>query len=73
MFSPPLCNTVSGTCCVLSSSDKECQEWIDVINFSAAIYSSPSLPSANECKKFQRPLMPSTYTKLKLVSQQALW
>ena len=51
------------------SDSKECQDWIDSVNFVAAIYSAPVLPSAigSQTKKFQRPLLPAGYTKLTMV------
>ena len=44
--------------------------WIDTLNFVAASLSAPPLPSAcGSRKKFQRPLMPASITKLNLVQQ----
>lgn len=52
-----------------TSNTKECQEWIDILNFVAASLSAPPLPGAvGSQKKFQRPLLPATYTRLNLVS-----
>ena len=49
-------------------NSKECQEWIDSINFVAATLSSPPLPAGvGSQKKFQRPLLPSSHTKLNMV------
>ncbi|KAK2181651.1 hypothetical protein NP493_386g03008 [Ridgeia piscesae] len=53
-----------------TSDSRECQEWIDTINFVAAMLSAPPLPSAiGSQKKFQRPLLPSSYTKLNMREQ----
>lgn len=55
--------------CSLYSDSKECEEWIDTINFVAASLSAPPLPGGvGSQKKFQRPLMPASYTKLNMVS-----
>jgi len=54
---------------VVYSSSDECQSWISTINLVAAMLSAPPLPGAvGSQKKFQRPLMPCSYTKLGLVS-----
>ncbi|XP_064630627.1 PH and SEC7 domain-containing protein-like isoform X2 [Lineus longissimus] len=53
-----------------TSDSKELQRWIDTINFVAASLSAPPLPGAcGSQRKFQRPLMPSSYTKLNLQEQ----
>ena len=53
-----------------TSNTKECQEWIDTLNYVAAILSAPPLPGAvGSQKKFQRPLLPASYTRLNLVSK----
>jgi len=55
--------------CDINSSSDECQSWITTINYVAASLSAPPLPGAvGSQKKFQRPLMPCSYTKLSLVS-----
>jgi len=52
------------------SDAKEMQGWIDTLNFVAASLSAPPLPSAcGSRKKFQRPLMPASITKLNLLQQ----
>ncbi|XP_050297414.1 PH and SEC7 domain-containing protein isoform X2 [Anthonomus grandis grandis] len=53
-----------------TSDSKELQSWIDTINFVAASFSAPPLEAAvGSQKKFQRPLLPSSYTKLHLREQ----
>ena len=53
-----------------TSNSKELQEWIDTINYVAASLSAPPLLGAvGSQKKFQRPLLPASYTKFSLVSQ----
>ncbi|XP_070185217.1 PH and SEC7 domain-containing protein 1-like isoform X2 [Littorina saxatilis] len=48
----------------------ELQEWIDMINLVAASLSSPPLPSGvGSQSRFQRPLMPSSCTKLNIHEQ----
>lgn len=55
---------------IQTSDSKECQEWIDAINFVAASYSAPALlPSTASQERFQKPLLPSSYTKLNLREQ----
>ncbi|XP_013399761.1 PH and SEC7 domain-containing protein 1 isoform X2 [Lingula anatina] len=56
---------------LLQSSDPtELQGWIDTINFVAASLSAPPLPGGvGSQKKFQRPLLPSSYTRLNLTQQ----
>lgn len=51
------------------SDSKELQSWIDTINFVCASFSAPPLEAAvGSQKKFQRPLLPCSHTKLNLVS-----
>lgn len=51
-----------------NSDSKECQDWIEKINYAAANLSAPPLPGGvGSQKKFQKPLMPSSYTKLNMV------
>jgi hypothetical protein len=53
---------------MINSNSEDCQLWIDAINYAAASLSAPPLPGAcGSQKKFQRPLMPSSYTRLSLV------
>ena len=53
------------------SNSTECKEWIDCINLAAATLSAPPLPSGvGSQKKFQRPLLPATFTKYNIVSVQ---
>ncbi|XP_052791252.1 uncharacterized protein LOC128225212 isoform X2 [Mya arenaria] len=55
-----------------TSNTKECQEWIDTLNFVAASLSAPPLPGAcGSQKKFQRPLLPASYTRLNMQGQLA--
>jgi len=49
------------------SDIRECQEWIDTINFVAASYSAPCQFDVTEQKRFQRPLLPACCTTLNLV------
>lgn len=50
------------------SDSKELQSWIDTINYVAASLSAPALPNAvGSQKKFQRQLLPASYTRLNLV------
>jgi len=51
------------------SDMRECQEWIDTINFVAASYSAPCQFDVAEQKRFQRPLLPASCTTLNLVTQ----
>ena len=54
-----------------TSNTRECQEWIDTLNFVSASLSAPPLPGAvGSQRKFQRPLLPATYTRLNLVSSE---
>ncbi|XP_033737503.1 PH and SEC7 domain-containing protein 2-like isoform X2 [Pecten maximus] len=64
-------NTADGAEYLFQTSDsRELQEWIDTINFVSASLSSPQLPGAvGSQKKFQRPLLPATYTKFNLHDQ----
>ncbi|XP_076054263.1 uncharacterized protein LOC143032905 isoform X2 [Oratosquilla oratoria] len=53
-----------------TSDSKELQAWIDTINYVAASLSAPPLPGAvGSQKKFQRPLLPCSITKLNLREQ----
>lgn len=53
----------------VDSNSDDCQLWIDTINYAAASLSAPPLPGAcGSQKKFERPLMPSSYTRLSPVS-----
>ncbi|CAH0753155.1 unnamed protein product, partial [Bemisia tabaci] len=53
-----------------TSDSKELQSWVDTINFVCASFSAPPLPGGcGSQKKFQRPLLPTTYTKLNLREQ----
>ncbi|KAJ8948377.1 hypothetical protein NQ314_008416 [Rhamnusium bicolor] len=50
-----------------TSDSKELQSWIDTINFVCASFSAPPLEAAvGSQKKFQRPLLPCSHTKLNL-------
>lgn len=52
-----------------TSDSKELQSWIDTINFVCASFSAPPLEGGvGSQKRFQRPLLPSSHTKLPLVS-----
>lgn len=52
-----------------TSDSKELQSWIDTINFVCASFSAPPLEGGvGSQKRFQRPLLPCTHTKLLLVS-----
>lgn len=51
-----------------TSNTKECEEWINTLNYVAASFSAPPLPGGvGSQKKFQRPLLPASYTRLNLV------
>lgn len=51
-----------------TSDSKELQTWIDTINFVCASFSAPPLEGGvGSQKRFQRPLLPSSHTKLLLV------
>lgn len=53
---------------LVPSDSKELQAWIDTINLVAASLSAPPLPGAvGSQRKFQRPLLPCSITKLNLV------
>jgi len=50
-------------------SQEEMQTWINKINCVAAVFSAPPFPAAiGSQKKFSRPLLPATTTKLSQVS-----
>lgn len=51
-----------------TSDSKELQSWIDTINFVCGSFSAPPLEGGvGSQKRFQRPLLPSSQTKLSLV------
>lgn len=51
-----------------TSDSKELQSWIDTINYVCASFSAPPLEGAvGSQKRFQRPLLPSSHTKLSMV------
>lgn len=51
-----------------TSDSKELQSWIDTINYVCAAFSAPPLEGGvGSQKRFQRPLLPNTHTKLSLV------
>ncbi|PVD39468.1 hypothetical protein C0Q70_02099 [Pomacea canaliculata] len=53
-----------------TGSSRELQEWIDTINLVAATLSAPPLPAGvGSQARFQRPLMPSSCTKLSIHEQ----
>uniref|UniRef100_T1J301 PH and SEC7 domain-containing protein 4 n=1 Tax=Strigamia maritima TaxID=126957 RepID=T1J301_STRMM len=53
-----------------TSDSKELQSWIDTINFVTASLSAPPMAGAvGSQKKFQRPLLPCSHTKLNLQEQ----
>ncbi|RUS82360.1 hypothetical protein EGW08_009875 [Elysia chlorotica] len=53
-----------------TGDSKELQEWVDSINLVAASLSAPPLPGAVGSRaKFQRQLLPSTYTRFNLKEQ----
>ncbi|XP_055593560.1 PH and SEC7 domain-containing protein isoform X2 [Uranotaenia lowii] len=55
-----------------TSDSKELQSWIDTINFVCASFSAPPLEGGvGSQKRFQRPLLPCTHTKLLLRDQLA--
>ncbi|XP_058820112.1 PH and SEC7 domain-containing protein isoform X2 [Topomyia yanbarensis] len=55
-----------------TSDSKELQSWIDTINFVCASFSAPPLEGGvGSQKRFQRPLLPCTHTKLLLREQVA--
>ncbi|XP_058128063.1 PH and SEC7 domain-containing protein isoform X2 [Anopheles coustani] len=55
-----------------TSDSKELQSWIDTINFVCAAFSSPPLEGAvGSQKRFQRPLLPCSSTKLSMREQLA--
>lgn len=57
-----------------TSNTKELQEWIDTLNYVAASLSAPPLPGAvGSNKKFQRPLLPVSYTLLNMQDQLRHW
>lgn len=55
--------------CKFFSDSKELQSWIDTINSVCAAFSAQPLAGAvGSQRKFQRPLLPCSHTKLNLVS-----
>ncbi|XP_061401194.1 PH and SEC7 domain-containing protein-like [Musca vetustissima] len=53
-----------------TSDSKELQSWVETINFVCAAYSAPPLEGGvGSQKRFQRPLLPSSHTKLLLKEQ----
>ncbi|XP_052068703.1 PH and SEC7 domain-containing protein-like isoform X1 [Mytilus californianus] len=55
-----------------TSDSKELQDWIDTINFVSATLSAPALSGGvGSQRKFQRPLLPATYTRFNLREQLA--
>lgn len=55
---------------LIYSDSKELQSWIDTINFVCASFSAQPLAGAvGSQRKFQRPLLPCSHTKLNLVSK----
>ncbi|CRL06997.1 CLUMA_CG019982, isoform A [Clunio marinus] len=55
-----------------TSDSKELQSWIDTINFVCASFSAPPLEGGvGSQKRFQRPLLPCSHTKLLLREQLA--
>lgn len=51
-----------------TSDSKELQSWIDTVNFVCSSFSAPPLEGAvGSQKRFQRPLLPSSPTKLLMV------
>lgn len=55
---------------LIHSDSKELQSWIDTINFVCASFSAQPLAGAvGSQRKFQRPLLPCSHTKLNLVSK----
>ena len=59
-------------CVGVVSDTRECQEWIDTINFVAASYSAPCQLNVTEQRRFQRPLLPAHCTTLNLVMTTAV-
>lgn len=52
----------------LYSDSKELNSWVETINFVCAAYSAPPLAGAvGSQRKFQRPLLPCSHTKLSMV------
>uniref|UniRef100_A0A0N5ARG8 SEC7 domain-containing protein n=1 Tax=Syphacia muris TaxID=451379 RepID=A0A0N5ARG8_9BILA len=54
-----------------TSEPSEVQKWIDAINYVAAAFSSPALPLSvsSDISVFNRPLLPSTPSKLSIAEQ----
>lgn len=56
-----------------TSDSKELQSWIDTINLVCAAFSAPPLEGGvGSQKRFQRPLLPCTHTKLLMVSRKTI-
>ncbi|KAF9417802.1 hypothetical protein HW555_005216, partial [Spodoptera exigua] len=56
-----------------TSDSKELCSWVETINFVCAAYSAAPLAGAvGSQRKFQRPLLPCTHTKLSMVSSRAV-
>ena len=56
-------------CVWLSRSPEEMESWIKTINSVAAMFSAPSFPAAiGSQKKFSRPLLPATTTRMSQVT-----
>lgn len=56
-----------------TSDSKELHSWIETINFVCASFSAPPLEGGvGSQKRFQRPLMPSSHTKLLLVCTNSM-
>lgn len=57
-----------------TSDSKELQSWIDTINYVCASFSAPPLEGAvGSQKRFQRPLLPSSHTKLSMVDAMSVY
>lgn len=62
-----------GSISVSPRSPEEMQGWINKINCVAAVFSAPPFPAAiGSQKKFSRPLLPATTTKLSQVRASTL-
>jgi hypothetical protein len=68
-FSDNMLTVHEVTVYLLRSDSKELQSWVDTINFVCASFSAQPLAGAvGSQRKFQRPLLPCSHTKLNLVS-----
>ena len=59
-----------------SSDSREMNSWIDILNWNAAKFSAPALePPCSSARRFERPLLPTSITRLntrdQLVSHQS--